>query len=322
MIGGAFAAPLLAQAPKSVRVGCLWAANESAVKSVREAFLAGMRELGYVVGRGLLFDERYAEGDYIRLPALADELIALKPDVLIAGAQGPAVVMKAKTATIPIVMLVSFDPVGAGLVQSLARPGTNVTGMTTLLDVLVAKHVELLVGAVPRMSRVAFLNYAALPNDPLANLAASAEKVARTAAAAKGLTLTIASFRDPESVRQAFAQFETARSEGIVVVATGPTVQFRHEILGHARRLRLPTITGLTSPWMDAGGIFNYGPIFAEIYRSAATYVDKILRGVKPGELPVQQPTKFEFVVNLKAAKDIALTIPQSVLLRADRVIE
>jgi putative ABC transport system substrate-binding protein len=289
---------------------------------VRAAFLAGMRELAYVVGRNLVFDERYAAGDYNRLHALADELIALRPDVLVAGDTGVAVVLKAKTVTIPIVMLASSDPVAAGLVQSLARPGTNVTGNTLLAEMLIAKHLELLMQAVPGMSRVAFLNYAALPNDPLADVAARAEKSAKAAATMKRLTLTIASARDPESVRQAFAQFETARTEGVVVFASGPTFQLRDEILGHARRQRLPTITAATPLWLDAGGILSYGPNLEEVFRSAATYVDKILKGSKPSELPVQQPTKFEFLVNLRAAKETGLPIPQAVLLRADRVIE
>ena len=314
-------ARVLAQAPRRFRAGCLWIADEAAAKPFVEALLAGLRDLGYVSGRNLVVDMRYASGDSSRLPALADELIALKPDVLI-GIEGSAVAMKAKTATIPIVLTYSADPIGAGLVQSLARPGTNVTGMAYLSDQLVAKHIELLTEIVPKMQRVALLNYAALPNEPIARVTAYSEQVAKTAAAAKGLKLTVASARDAEGVRHAFAQLERARPEGIVVFPTGPTYLLRHEIIGHARRLRLPLISSMPIAWVEDGGLLNYGPNFLETYRYAATFVDRIFKGVKPAELPVQQPTNFEFVVNLKAAREIGIKIPRSVLLRADRVIE
>jgi putative ABC transport system substrate-binding protein len=312
---------VIAQATKRFRVGCLWIADEAGAKPFAEALVAGLRDLGYVPGRNLVLDMRYAAGDTSRLAPLADELIALHPDVLV-GIEGTAVAMKAKTTAIPIVLTYSSDPIALRLVQSLARPGTNVTGMAYLSDQLIAKHIELLVEIAPKMSRVALFNYAALPNDPLARVAARAEQFAKMAAAAKGLILSVASARDADGVRHAFAQLEAVRPEGIVVFATGPTYLLRHEMISHVRRLRVPSISSLPVAWVEDGGLLNYGPNFIETYRYAATFVDRILKGVKPPELPVQQPTKFEFVINLKAAREIGVTIPQSLLLRADRVIE
>ena len=312
---------VLAQTPKRFRVGCLWATNEISVKPLAEAFLAGLRDLGYVAGRNLVVDMRYAGGDYSRFPALADELIALKPDVLV-GVEPPAHAMRARTTTIPIVLIASTDPVAAGLVQSLARPGTNVTGLAYRQDQLVAKHIELLTEIVPKMKRVALFKYAALANDPAARVTARFEQVAKAAAAAKGLTLIVASARDPAGVARAFAELERKRPEGIVVPASGSAFQLQHEIIAHARRLRLPSITALPAAWAEAGGLMTYGVNFLESYRYAATYVDRILKGAKPAEMPVEQPAKFEFVINLKTAREIGLTIPQTVLFRADRVIE
>jgi putative ABC transport system substrate-binding protein len=312
----AWPALLLAQTAKRFRVGGLFLADEAFVKPFEEAFLAGLRDLGYVAGRNLVVDIRYARGDSSRLPALADELIALKPDVLF-GIEQVAVVMRTRTTSIPIVLPSSADPVAAGLVQSLRRPGTNVTGMASLADQLVAKHIELLTEIVPKISRVALFN------DPLAPAAARFEQFARTASTVKGLTLIVVGARDPEGVRQAFATLEKERPEGIVVVGTGRTNQLRHEIIGHARRLRLPSISALPGvAWAEAGGLITYAANLLESYRDAARYVDRILKGANPAEIPVEQSARFEFVVNLRTAREIGVTIPPSILLRADRVIE
>jgi len=309
-------ASLLAQTGKRFRVGCLWFTSETLAKPFVEAFLAELHVLGYVPARNLVLDMRYAHGDSARLPALADELIALKPDVLV-GIELAAIVMRTKTSTIPIVLPTSTDPVAAGLVQSLARPGTNVTGMTASLDQVVAKHIELLTEIIPKISRVALLN------DPLAPAAPRFEQYARTAAAAKGLKLIVAGASDSEGVRQAFATLERERAQGIVVATTGRTSQHRQEIIGHAARLRLPCISALpAAAWAEAGGLVTYGPNTLASFRYSATYVDRILRGAKPAELPVEQSAKFEFVINLKTAREIGVTIPPAVLLRADRVIE
>lgn len=311
--GGVFA-----QMQKHFRVGLLAGADEASAKPNKDQFVVGLRDLGYEVGRNLDFDIRYAGGDPSRYATLADELIALKPDVLV-GLDSVAIVMKAKTATIPIVLLTSTDPVADGLVQSLARPGTNVTGLADLFEQLVAKHIELLAEIVPKMSRIAFFDFAR-PTNALSG--ERFEQFAKNAAAAKGLKLIVVRARDSEGVRQAFAMLERERPEGIVVAARVETHELRHDIIRHARRLRLPTISAMPPGWWEAGGLLNYGPNFRESYRYAANFVHKILNGAKPAELPVEQIAKYYFVVNLKAAREISLTIPPSILLRADRVIE
>jgi putative ABC transport system substrate-binding protein len=280
-----------------------------------------MREHGYVVGRNLALDERYAQGNFSRLPVLADELISLRPDALV-GIEPAAVALRGRTTTIPIVLLASPNPVAAGLVQSLSRPGTNVTGLAFRLDELIAKHIELLAEINPRMSRVALFNFAAVGDDPGASSSALYEQYARKGASAKGLTLVVVAARDAQGVQQAFARLEEERPEGLVVAPSGLTWQFRNEIIREARRLRLPSITSLPAGWADSGGLATYGTNFVDAYRYAATYVDRIFKGAKPAELPVEQTTKFEFVINLKTAREIGVKIPQSVLLRADRVTE
>lgn len=307
---------LLAQTARRFRVGCLWFTSEENARSFVEAFLAGLQDLGYVGGRNLVLDMRYADGESGRLSALADELIALKPDVLV-GIELAAIVMRTRTSTIPIVLPTSTDPVASGLVQSLARPGTNVTGLTSSLNQVVAKHIELLTEIVPNMSRVALLN------DPAAPAAASFEQFARTAAVAKDITLIVADASGREQVRKAFAAFEKSRPQGIVVATTGRTAQHRREIIAHSLRMRLPAVSALPGDvWAEAGGLISYGANTLASFRYAASYVDRILKGAKPADLPVEQSGKFEFVVNLKTAAGIGVTIPRSILLRADRVIE
>jgi putative ABC transport system substrate-binding protein len=312
---------LLAQAQKPARVGVLWSSDERSVKALQDALLSGLRDLGYVAGRNLLLDVRHARGQNSRFAALADELIALRPDVLI-GIESVAIVLRSKTTTIPIVLLTSPDPVAAGLVRSLARPGTNVTGMAYRQDELIAKHIELLTEIVPRMSRIAFFNYAAAAGDPGARLAARYEEIARAAATRKGLTLIVVAARDAGGVRQAFAELERAKPEGIVVASTGPTYLLRHEIAGHANRLAIPSISSFPVAWLEAGGLFSYGPDFVQQYRYAAIFVDRILKGADPAQMPIERPATFQFLVNAKVARQIGLAIPSSVLLRADRVIE
>jgi len=306
----------LAQAPRRHRVGCLYLADEAFVRPFQEAFLAGMRERGYVVGRNLEVDLRSAQGDERRLPGLVDELIALKPDVLV-GIEAIAAQYRAKTTTIPIVLSSATDPVAAGLVKSLARPGTNVTGIANLNDVLVGKHIELLLEVLPKAKRIAFVN------DPRVPGAARFEEAAQAAARAAGVTLAIARVRDLESVRQAFAAFEKERPQGVVVATSGGMNQLRHELIGEVRRLRLPAISALPPlAWSDLGGLLHYSANLLESFRRSADYVDRVLRGANPAELPIEQPTKFELVINLKTARELGLTMPKLLLARADRVIE
>ena len=312
---------MLARAQRQFRVGYLSTSDEASTQPFIDAFAVGLRERGLVRGRNIVIDIRYARGDYSRLPAHAEELIALKPDVLV-GIEASAVAMQTKTATIPIIVVASVDPLAAGLVRSLARPGTNVTGLAYRQDELLIKHVELLTEIVPRMQRVALLNYAALASEPTAGIAARYEKHAKVATAAKGLTLIITAARDPESVRQAFKHAEKEGANAIVVASTGSAWQLRHETIAEARRLRLPSISALPAAWAEAGGLVTYGPNFLESFRYAASYVDRILKGAKPSQIPIEHPAKFEFVINLNTARELGLKIPPAVLLRADRVIE
>jgi len=259
---------------------------------------------------------RSAQGDNTRLGALADELVARRPDLLF-GIESVATVLRARTKSIPIVVPTASDLVAAGLVESLAKPGTNVTGIQTFGDQLVAKQVELLIEIVPALARVAFLN------DPTAPAARRIEQVARDAAKARGLALVAAGASEPDDVRRAFAAFERDGSQGLVVAATGRMNQLRGEIIAEVRRLRLPAVSGLPAPtWAEAGALVTYSANFLESFRYAASFVDRILKGAKPADLPVEQPTKFELVLNLKAAREIGLAIPSAVLLRTDRVIE
>lgn len=314
----ALAAPaaVFAQPSRRFRVGCVYVADEVSLKPFHDAFLDGMRQRGYVNGRNLEVHARYAGGDTGRLPALVEEMIAVKPDVLL-GIEQVAIVMRSKTSDIPIVLPSSSDPVAAGLARSLARPGGNVTGIAALGDQIVAKQVDLLADIVPRISRIALLN------DPLAPAAARFEQVAQAAAAAKGAGLLPTVAQDPEGVRQAFAAIERERAQGVVIVATGRMNQLRQEIIDQAKRLRLPSISALpAAAWAEAGGLVSYATITLESYRYAAIFVDRILRGARPSDIPIEQPTKFELVVNLKTAREIGISIPQSILLRVDRVID
>jgi putative ABC transport system substrate-binding protein len=320
--GALLAAPFApAQSGRRFHVGLLWASNEVVVRPNRDAFLAGLRERGYLIERNLTLDERYAEGDYGKLPALAEELIALKPDVL-AGIEASAIAFRNKTRTIPIVLIASSDPVAAGLVKSLARPGTNVTGLSFRLRELIEKHFELLVEISPKMARVAFFTYSSRPGDPGDASAAFLEQGARKAASAKGLTLVVVAANDVAGARKAFERLQSERVQGLVVATSGSTQHIRDEIIAGARRLRLPSISGLPAAFAERGGLATYGPDFLRNYRYAAKYVDLILKGARPAEIPVEQMATFELVINLKTAKELDLTIPQSILLRADRVIE
>lgn len=325
--GALLAAPLVgAQQPrKRFRVGVLLIASEASAKPLNQAFLAGLHDRGYVPGQNLVVDFRNADSDRNRLPGLADELIALKPDVLV-GTEITGTVMKAKTASVPIVLLISSDPVAGDLVKSLGRPGTNVTGMSGQLDLLAAKQLELLIEFLPKMSRVALLGESQIgvkdagisdpywDKDPFALALAPILK-------AKGLTLVVVRARDSESLRKAFAALKQQRIEGLVIPQNAIIVNLRTEIIGEVTRLRIPTVAGYAGFAMS-GGLLSYGVNLTETYRYAAKFVDLILKGAKPADLPVEQVSKYELLVNQKTARELGLKIPQSILLRADRVIE
>jgi ABC-type uncharacterized transport system substrate-binding protein len=316
---GTLAAPLAAeaqQAAKNARIGYL--ANHPAGDlgpHLRAAFLQGLRDLGYVEGGNLVIEYRFAEGQLERFPALAAELVALKVDVIVtAGSTPSALAAKQATRTVPIVFIAAGDPVTSWLVSSLARPGGNVTGLSSLVLELVGKCLELLKQAVPEVSRVAVLwRPGALGERTEREILKRAEVAAR----ALGVRLQFVEARGPADFDRAFSEMTRARASALTVLPTGEFSRERRRLVDLAAKNRLPTVF----PWregVDAGGLMAYGPDHADIFRRAATYVDRVLKGAKPADLPAEQPTKFEFVINLKTAKALGLTIPQSVLVRAD----
>jgi len=311
----ALCVPAEAQQPKKVpRIGFLLGVSPSAMAPRTEAFRQGLRELGYVEGKNIIIEWRYAEGKLDRLPALAAELVRLNVEVIVTG--GPQATRPAKeaTATIPIVMGFDNDPVGSGFVASLARPGGNITGLSSLSPEISGKQLELLKEVVPRLSRVAVLENAAEPGN------AQARKETELAAAAFRVQPQYLDVRAPKDIEIAFREASKRRADALLVLVSPVVIAQRRQIAELAVKRRLPAIY----PWaefVDDGGLMTYGVSSTDLFRRAAVYVDKILKGAKPTDLPVEQPTKFEFIINLKAAKQIGLTIPPNVLARADRVI-
>ncbi len=279
------------------------------------AFLAGMRDLGYLEGKNLVIEGRYADGHYERLPEFASELTRLNVDVIVA-APSPAIrAAQQATTTIPIVFPATGDPVGSGFVASLARPGGNLTGLSnTTLDVA-AKTLDLLRTILPRMSLVAVLA------NPGSSTEAAMLKSIAAAAQKMGVQVLTVEARTPGEIEAAFATMRQDRAEAVVVVADALMNMQRRQIAELAIKFRLPSITQ-GRIFASAGGLMSYGADTTESYRRAAAYVDKILRGANPGDLPVEQPTKLELVINLKTGKALGLTIPQSLLLRADEVLQ
>ena len=308
--------PLVAEAQPAARVpqvGVLRAG--SSPDAFLEVFRTAMRDLGYVEGKTIAVTLRWAEGKHERLPALAAELVRLRVDVIVTG-QTPAV-LAAKQATdvIPIVMIAA-DPIGSELVDSLARPGRNITGLTLLSSELDGKRLELLREVAPKASRIAILHVAGNP----ARLLRWRES--RLAAEKLGVSLQAVEVAFPFDFESAFAAMRKERAGALLVPAYFTNNQKdRKAIVELAAKHRMPTLYD-TKEFVDAGGLMAYGPSLADAHRRAATYVDKILKGAKPAELPIEQPTKFDLAINLKTAKALGLTIPQSVLLRADEVIQ
>jgi putative ABC transport system substrate-binding protein len=305
-----------AQQPKKIpRIGVLVPTSPSLYAARIKAFQQGLHEHGYIEGKNIMLEYRYAEGKVDRFPQLATELVGLKVDVIVTGPEGAVRAAKKASSTIPIVFASVSDPVGGGLVASLARPEGNATGLTIIAPELDGKRLELLKEAFPKVTRVAFFWRI---GGPRGNLPFS-----DTEAVAKGLRVQL----QPLGVRNVddfAAAFETAKRIGIEAILTtpNPTINtVRDGLVDFAAKNRLPAMYA-TPEFVDAGGLMSYAPSYGDLFRRAATYVDKILKGAKPADLPVEQPTKFQLVINLKTASQIGLTIPQKVLTRADRVIK
>ena len=314
------AAPLTAeaqQAAKVARIGYM-SGNLADWPHTHEAFRQGLRDLGYVEGRNLVIEYRDAQGKLDRLPALAAELVALKVDVIVAPNTVAALAAQQVSRTLPIVFAVATDPIASGLITSLARPGGNVTGLSILAPELVGKCLELLKQAVPGISRVAVLwTPGVLGERTDKEMLTEAEVAARTL----GMQVQFFEARGPEDFDRAFSERTGARAGALTVLPSNIFVSERRRLVDLAAKNRLPAVY----PWrefVEAGGLMAYGPNLGDLYRRAATYVDKILKGMKPADLPVEQPTKFELVINLKTAKSLGLTIPQTLRQRADQVIE
>ena len=318
--GALLAAPLAAgaqQVANTARIGYLAFASPPIVPQLHEAFLRGLRDLGYVEGRNLVIEYRFARGKSERLPALAAELVALKVDVVFCGNTPAALAAKAATKTVPIVFISPGDPVVDGFAASLSRPGGNLTGLTSVAPDLVGKRLELLTQTIPGVSRVAILWQ---PGGSSDRTDKNMLKAADAAARALGVRPQVVEARGPADIDSAFSEMIGARAGALTVLGSVMFSNERSRLVGLAARSRLPALYSMKE-YVDAGGLMSYGANQADLNRHAAIYIDKILKGAKPADLPIEQPTKFELVINLKTAKALELTIPQSMLARADEVI-
>jgi len=296
------------------RIGYLFDGLPDQASSIRGAFEESLRELGYVEARNLVVERRYAAFKYDRLPDLAAELVRLKPDVIVTGGNPSIAALKQATTTVPIVMAWAIDPVGAGLVTSLTRPGGNITGSTLSTGPeFIAKQLEILNEIVPKLSRVAILRQTGRSGAETAALESAARKL--------GLTILFADVRTPHDIEGAFATMTQSRAGAFLILGGSMTYVSRQQIADLAVQHRLPGIH-LLREYAEAGLLLTYGPNAVAQYRRAATYIDKILKGARPTDLPVEEPTRFELVVNARTAKALGLKIPPSVLVRADQVIE
>jgi putative ABC transport system substrate-binding protein len=311
-------APLVAEAQearKTARIGVLDPSSLAARRELLEAFGQALRERGYMEGQNIVIEHRWAEGRLERLPKLAADLVRLKVDIIVALSAPAAQAAKQATTTIPIVMVGVGDPVEARLVANLSRPGGNITGSSSLAGELSAKRLELLKEVVPGLARVAVLWNSANPAK------AVDWREAQVAARTLRVSLQSREVRGPGDFESVFARMTKDRPDALLALGDPLLLQERGRIVEFAARNRLPAMYE-HRVYTDAGGLIAYGPDFRELYRRAATYVDKILKGARPADLPVEQPTKFELVINLKTARTLGLTIPPSVLSRADQIIE
>jgi putative ABC transport system substrate-binding protein len=314
-----FGALAEAQQPTKIpRIGLLITSSAAATASFVDALQQGLRELGYVEGKNIAIERRFAELKFDRLPDLATELVGLKVDVIVAAGSNVAVrAAQQATSTIPIIIITASDPVELGHVASLARPGGNITGFTSIATGLMAKHLELLAEALPEVKRVAVFTAARQVDRWKAT-----EEYKETEAAARvlGVKLQILTARDPDTIDNGFTAITKERAEALVVGTSPRFVQNRARIVLQAAKHRLPAIYPHFE-YVNDGGLMSYGANRADLFRRSGIYIDKILKGTKPADLPVERPMKFEFVINLKTAKQIGVTIPPDVLVRADKVI-
>jgi putative ABC transport system substrate-binding protein len=311
-------APLAAEAQQAVkvpRVGFLMAGSSQGIQSYLDAFRQGLYELGYVEGQSIAIEYRWAEGKYERLSDLAAELVRLKPDVIVAVATPAVQAAKQATKAIPIVMVSVGDPVATGFVASVARPGGNITGLANIAPELVGKQLQLLREVVPTFSLVAILWNPANPSN------ASQLREAEAASRALGVRVQPLEVQGPSDIDRAFVAMTRERAGALLVLSDSMFIVQRERIADFAAKSRLPAVYGLRLH-AEAGGLIAYGANLLDLVRLTATYVDKILKGAKPGDLPVEQPTKFELVINLKTARALGITVPHSLLLRADEVIQ
>ena len=302
-------------AAKVHRIGFLGNSTEALEANLVGPFREGLRERGYVEGRDLIVEYRWAEGQYERFPALVQELIVLKVDVIVTAGTPAALAVKRATTRIPVVMLAVGDPVGSGLVASLGHPGGNLTGLVAIAPDLEGKRLELLKEIVPRLSAVAFLT------NPTNRLHVTSEKQVREAARALHLKVEFFPVRTEAEFDRAFQAIAAWRPGALVMLADRVFLHNRARIVEFTERSRLPAVYAY-SELVEAGGLMSFGPSYPGMHRRAAYYVDRILKGTRPADLPMEQPSKFELIVNLKAARSLGLTIPQPVLLRADQVLE
>jgi putative ABC transport system substrate-binding protein len=321
LAGGILSVPLASAeaqpAARVARIGYL-ADDPASGPHLREAFLRGLSDLGYIEGRNLVIEYRYAQGKPERFPGLASELATLRVDVIVAAGTPAARAAKQATSTIPIVFPSSSEPVGNGLVTNFARPGGNATGLTFFTPELVGKSLELLKEVAPRVIRIAALWR---PGEFGAGAERDMRKGAEVAAQRLGVQLQFVEARLPDDLVRAFSEMTAAHAEALTVPPNVLFINQRSRIVDLAARSRLPTVFPYREG-VDAGGLMSYGPNLRELYRRSATYIDKILKGARPADLPVEQPTKFELVINLRSAKALGLTIPPPLLARADQVIE
>jgi ABC-type uncharacterized transport system substrate-binding protein len=319
LLGGAAAWPLAARAQQSVakvpRIGFLGNSTAELEANLIGPFRDGLRALGYEEGRNIVIEYRWAEGKYERLPALIAELVASNVDVIVTAGTHASLAVKKVTTTIPLVMVAVGDPVATGLVASLARPGGNITGLTSISSEMEGKRLELLREVVPKISHIAVLWNAASPIQVIE------EGEVRAAAQVLGMKMLSLGVRTQEEIDHALATIVRERPDALLVLADRLFLHHRTRIMDFAAQHRLPGVHAYRE-LVEAGGLMSYGPSYADMHRRAATYVDKILKGAKPADLPVERPVKFELVVNLKAAKELGLDVPPTLLGRADEVIE